>query len=86
MTEQEEEGSSDSSEGFDLSMYKRLKAVNKKSEETIFFQFLSKVFDEDLKKVQEHLESYLELLVQEKAVSKQGIIEGISSFISFMPE
>lgn len=86
MTEQEEEGNSDSSEGFDLSLYKRLKSVNKKSEEMIFFQFLSKVFDEDLKKVQEHLQSYLELLVQEKAVSKQGIIEGISSFISFMPE
>lgn len=84
VTEQEEDGNSDSS--FDLSMYKRLKSVNKKSEETIFFQFLSKVFDEDLKKVEEHLESYLELLVQEKMVSKQGIIEGISSFISFMPE
>ena len=64
MTEQEEEGSSDSSESFDLSMYKRLKSENKKSEETIFFQFLSKVFDEDLKKVEEHLVRYLELLVQ----------------------
>lgn len=64
MTEQEEEGNSDSSESFDLSMYKRFKSVNKKSEDTIFFQFLSKVFDEDLRKVEEHLESYLELLVQ----------------------
>lgn len=68
VTEQEEEGNSDSS--FDLSMYKRLKSVNKKAEETIFFQFLSKVFDEGLKKVGKHLESYLQLLVQEKAVSK----------------
>ena len=84
--EQEEEGNSDSSESFDLSMYKRFKSVNKKPEEKMFFQFLSKVFDEDLKKVEEHLESYLELLVQQKAVSKQGMIEGISSFISFMPE
>jgi len=82
----EQEADSDSSDSFDLSLYKRLKSVNKKTEETIFFQFLSKVFDEDRKTIEEHLESYLELLIRQKAVNKQGMIEGISSFISFMPE
>jgi len=84
VTEQEQD--SESSDNFDLSLYKRFKSVNKKSEETIFFQLLAKVFDEDLKKIEEHLESYLELLVRQKAVNKQGILEGISSFIAFMPE
>jgi hypothetical protein len=51
---------------FDLSLYDTLKSENGKSQASIFFSLLCKVFDEEIQKVDKHFLGYLEQLISQK--------------------
>lgn len=71
---------------FDMAIYETLKVENGKSQASIFFSLLCKVFDEEEKKVRNYFLGYLEQLISQKKMQNKDFSEGISKFIQFMPE
>jgi hypothetical protein len=57
--EETEETKPTEAKKYDLSLYDKLKTENGKSNSTIFFNLLTKVFDEDMQKVDKNFDGYL---------------------------
>lgn len=70
----------------DYELYRRLRDVNGKSGDQMVASMLSSVFDEDTKKVEEHLARYFELLVTDSVLKPKDINKGLSRFADLLPE
>lgn len=84
--EEETEDTKVEDKKFDLTLYDKLKNDNGKSQASIFFNLLCKVFDEEIQKVDKHFEGYLNQLISQKKMQNKDFSEGISKFVEFMPE
>lgn len=84
--EEETEDTKVEDKKFDLTLYDKLKNDNGKSQASIFFNLLCKVFDEEIQKVDKHFEGYLNQLISQKKMQNKDFSEGISKFVQFMPE
>jgi len=70
----------------DLSLYEKFKTENGKAPSTILFSLLTKIFDEDMQKVDNYFASYLDAIINKKIFITRDFGEGISKFVQFMPE
>lgn len=70
----------------DYELYRKLRDVNGKSGDQIVASMLSSVFDEDTKKVEEHLARYFELLIADGVLKPKDINKGLSRFADLLPE
>lgn len=84
--EEEDEEPKSNDEAFDLALYKKLKNENGKDYGHIFFSLLTKVFDEDTRKIEKHFTKYLDQLIAQKILTKKDFSTGISKFVQFFPE
>ena len=69
-----------------LSVYEEFKTKNGKAPAVILFQLLSRIFDEDMTRVEEYFKDYLDAIVARKIFKAQDFGEGISKVVQFMPE
>lgn len=70
----------------DFSTYRRLSENNGKKESMMLHTFLCQVFDMDKAVIEDNLPKYLDNLSTTKNLAKANFSEGISTFISMMPE
>jgi ABC-type Zn2+ transport system substrate-binding protein/surface adhesin len=70
----------------DFSCYRKLSENNGKKEAMMLHYFLIQVFELDKAVIEANLPKYLDNLSLNKALAKANFSEGISSFISMMPE
>lgn len=70
----------------DYEVYKTLTEVNGKKGDEIVASFLSQVFDEDTRKIEEHLARYFDFLVTDKILKPKAINDGLSRFSDLLPE
>jgi hypothetical protein len=59
---------------------------NGRKGEELVFSLLSKVFDDEITKVKKYLLKYIICLSEQKVLAKPDFSDGISKFISYMPE
>ena len=71
---------------FDISIYKTMNKKNGRSYEDIFYGLLTKVFDEDVQKMDEHFVNYLDQIIKQKIMRPADFSSSISRFIQLMPE
>lgn len=67
-------------------LYDRLRTENGKKGEQILAQLLSRVFDEDTAKVEEHLTNYLMHVYNDKQASQKDFNGAISRMADFLPD
>ena len=70
----------------DYELYTNLKKVNGKTGDQIVCSLLSSVFDEETKKVEQHLADYFKLLINDKILKSKDINQGLSRFGELLPE
>lgn len=70
----------------DYELYTTLKQVNGKTNDQIVCSLLSSVFDEETKKVEQHLARYFELLIGDNILKSRDINKGLSRFGELLPE
>ena len=59
---------------------------NGRSYEDIFYGLLTKVFDEDIQKMDDHFVNYLDQIIKQKVVRPADFSSSVSRFIQLMPE
>lgn len=64
-----------------LSVYDEFKTKNGKAPPVILFQLLSKIFDDDMSRVESYFKGYLEAIVGKKIFKAQDFGEGISKVV-----
>ena len=64
-----------------LSIYEEFKTRNGKAPPVILFQLLSKIFDEDMTRVENYFKGYLDAIVAKKIFKAQDFGEGISKVV-----
>lgn len=67
-------------------LYQKLKEVNGKKGDELVSAFLSQVFDEDTKKIEQHLLDYLQHLLNDNVLKQRDINQGLSRFSDLLPE
>lgn len=70
----------------DYELYTNLRKVNGKTGDQIVSSLLSSVFDEETKKVEQHLADYFKLLINDKILKNKDINQGLSRFGELLPE
>jgi hypothetical protein len=84
--EPEEEKKDKKPRRHDFGVYRRLAENNGKKESMMLHFFLTQVFELDKPVIEDNLPKYLDQLSQNKSLGKANFSEGISTFISMMPE
>ena len=64
-----------------LSLYEDFKAKNGKAPPVILFQLLSRIFDEDMTRVENFFKGYLDAIIAKKIFKAQDFGEGISKVV-----
>ena len=67
-------------------LYQNLKNVNGKYGDQVVASLLSSVFDDDTKKVEQHLARYIEFLISDKILKPKDINMGLSRFGDLISE
>lgn len=70
----------------DYDLYKRLSELHGKKGDEVVASLLSTVFDEDTKKIEEHLARYFQILISDDMLSNKDINSGLSRFSDLLPE
>lgn len=70
----------------DYELYTNLRKVNGKTGDQIVSSLLSSVFDDETKKVEQHLADYFKLLINDKILKNKDINQGLSRFGELLPE
>ena len=71
---------------FDVSIYRTINKKNGRSYEDIFFALMTKIFDEDIQKMEEHFMNYLDKIIKQKVFRPADFSSSVSRFIQIMPE
>ncbi|CDW87535.1 eukaryotic translation initiation factor 4g-like [Stylonychia lemnae] len=69
-----------------FNIFSELKTVYQKQGETIFYQFLNKVYDSTEDQIMKSLPNYLNEVVKTKFLSSQDITKGINKFLQAVPD
>lgn len=70
----------------DYDLYKKLANVNGKKGDEVVTSFLSSVFDEDTRKIEEHLVRYCDHLFKDSVLKASDLNQGLSRFSDQLPE
>jgi len=70
----------------DCELYQKLANVNGKKGDEVVASFLSSVFDEDTRKIEQHLTRYFDLLLADGVLKGSDINHGLSRFSDQLPE